>query len=255
MRYGPSDAEVNGYIRLQSIKYDPNSAGRVLSGKGLAVAVIDSGVNPEHLAFSGDKLLPGRNFTQVGAPEDTEDRYGHGSQVAAVVAGRDPRDLPPRQRHEYRLDAGIADEAKIIPLKIYENQSDLPSAVRLNSALKWVLDHREEYHQVHHVTVGVVVISLGFENMKCPEDVNNLNFNDQTKAEMLRHRELIRELRNVGVAVVTAAGNDYGVWQPEQGMSYPAVCPETIMSAPFTTKTTTSVTTQIDPFTPAWPTP
>ncbi len=227
--YQPLDAEVNNFIKLKSIKYDPNSARIVLSGKGLAVAVIDSGVNPNHLAFSGDKLLPGRNFSGVGAPDDTTDTYGHGSQVAAIVAGRDPRDLAPADRHDYRLTAGIAHEAKIIPLKVCDdNQLDPPTPARLNSALEWLLAHRDVFRQDHQVVLGVVVISLGGDNMKCPEEVNERRFDARYKAEMLKHRDLIRALRDAGVAVVMAAGNDYGLWNPEQGMAYPAVCPETI---------------------------
>ncbi|GLH97506.1 serine protease [Phytohabitans aurantiacus] len=53
-------------------------------GRGVKVAVLDSGYDPTHPALAG-RVSTAANFTDE---EDTVDRFGHGTHVAATVAGR-----------------------------------------------------------------------------------------------------------------------------------------------------------------------
>ncbi|OYP36819.1 S8 family peptidase [Rhodopirellula sp. MGV] len=57
-------------------------------GSGVVVAVLDTGINPTHVAFSG-VALERRNFTQ-GGPDDEN---GHGTHCAATIFGRDVNGL------------------------------------------------------------------------------------------------------------------------------------------------------------------
>ena len=54
-----------------------------LSGQGVTVAVIDSGFDPRHHALKSRTLLT-MDFTGG----DGVDRFGHGTHVAALIAGR-----------------------------------------------------------------------------------------------------------------------------------------------------------------------
>jgi subtilisin family serine protease len=71
------------------------------TGDGEAVAVIDSGIRGSHPAFSGVNVVP-RTFGTFGEArtcfDDTvdsaEDRQGHGSHVAGIVASRGSADQP-----------------------------------------------------------------------------------------------------------------------------------------------------------------
>lgn len=54
------------------------------TGAGVVVAVLDTGINPSHLAFQGVQLVR-RNFTQ--GPDD--DQHGHGTHCAGTILGRD----------------------------------------------------------------------------------------------------------------------------------------------------------------------
>lgn len=54
------------------------------TGAGVVVAVLDTGINPHHVAFQGVQLER-RNFTQ--GPED--DEHGHGTHCAGTIFGRD----------------------------------------------------------------------------------------------------------------------------------------------------------------------
>ena len=54
------------------------------TGKDVVVAVLDTGINPSHVAFQGVDLLR-RNFTQ----ETDDDQNGHGTHCAGTIFGRD----------------------------------------------------------------------------------------------------------------------------------------------------------------------
>ncbi|MDR2671315.1 MAG: S8 family serine peptidase, partial [Oscillospiraceae bacterium] len=81
------------------------------------VALIDTGVTPA--AVPGLPLAPGRNY--VFPDGDTEDRIGHGTRLAGIIAGA--------ARAESRVD-GVAPGAVIVPL-VY--QSAHSGGVRQNA--------------------------------------------------------------------------------------------------------------------------
>jgi len=58
------------------------------TGAGVVVAVLDTGINPNHVAFQGVQLER-RNFTQ--SPDD--DEHGHGTHCAGTIFGRDVNGL------------------------------------------------------------------------------------------------------------------------------------------------------------------
>ncbi|MEO1528289.1 MAG: S8 family serine peptidase [Planctomycetota bacterium] len=57
-------------------------------GSGVVVAVLDTGINPKHVAFQG-VALERRNFTQGG----DDDENGHGTHCAGTIFGRDVNGL------------------------------------------------------------------------------------------------------------------------------------------------------------------
>jgi subtilisin family serine protease len=61
-----------------------NAANSPLSGKGVTVAVLDTGIDAAHPAFAGVELVT-RNFTE-DPPEDAD---GHGTHCAGTIFGRD----------------------------------------------------------------------------------------------------------------------------------------------------------------------
>lgn len=56
-----------------------------LTGDGVSVAVLDTGIDPNHQAFQGVELIR-QNFTAEQNPDDTN---GHGTHCAGTIFGRD----------------------------------------------------------------------------------------------------------------------------------------------------------------------
>lgn len=91
-----------------------NASSRVWplsTGKGVVVAVIDSGVRAIHVDLVG-QVIPGRNFSYGGDGRKDYSSVGHGTAMASLIAGHG--------HGEGAADGviGLAPKAKIIPLTI-----------------------------------------------------------------------------------------------------------------------------------------
>ena len=100
---------------------DVNQAWRRSSGRGVKVAVVDTGVDPRHEDLP--KLLMGRDF--VSDDGNADDGNGHGTFVAGVIAA---------QRNNGRGIAGVS-RASIIPVRVLNSRgfgrdSDIARGIR-----------------------------------------------------------------------------------------------------------------------------
>ena len=191
------DAEVDSYIRVVRAR---DRFG--VTGSGLTVAVIDSGINTAHVDFQG-KLVPGKNFSTAGGDSDVMDTNGHGSNVAGIIAGKNVT--------KGGMHTGIAFDANIAALKVFPGGQ----FSRINNALQWVLDNAVTQH------ISVVNMSLG-------NSANVTNDSGITFADLATQRELISQLRANNIAVVVSAGNGYFSSNSQQGMSMPGIFKDTI---------------------------
>src|SRR5207247_279465 len=78
------DATTGAYLAYASVF----SAGG-FGGTGVAVAVVDSGINPAQLDLTNvftrqRRVVLGLDFTSQGK---TDDSFGHGTHVAGIIAG------------------------------------------------------------------------------------------------------------------------------------------------------------------------
>src|SRR5207237_9423768 len=82
-----------------------------LYGTGLTIFVLDSGVEPNYVAFldrsNNRRVLFSRDFTGEGR---TDDPYGHGTHVASIAAGNG--------RISNAQYTGIAPNANLINLRV-----------------------------------------------------------------------------------------------------------------------------------------
>ncbi|MGC0337454.1 S8 family serine peptidase [Streptomyces sp. SLBN-8D4] len=89
------------------------SVWKISKGKGVTVAVIDTGVNAEHIDLKGN-VLKGKDFLDGdddASPETSQDQTNHGTEMASIIAG-----------HGHGVGAadgvmGLAPESKILPIR------------------------------------------------------------------------------------------------------------------------------------------
>lgn len=170
-----------------------------VSGKGSCAAVLDTGVNQQHVDFAG-RIVAMRNFTDDNGnnPDDATDGNGHGTNVAGIVLANSDH-------------IGMAPGANLAALKVLNNIGN-GSFDFVEQALDWVLKNRNTHN------ISVVSMSLG----------DGQNYIDDCSFTNSPVAKKISELRKLNIAVVVAAGNDYFTHKSSQGMSYPAILRNTV---------------------------
>ncbi len=170
-----------------------------VSGDGLCVAVVDTGLNAQHVDFASRVPMQVNLTSDNGGDEaNADDNNGHGTNVGGIIVANADH-------------VGVAPSARIVPIKVLDAGGN-GSFEAVDSALGWVLDN----HRTHHISV--VCMSLGGPQ----------NFTEDEFLEGDTIRAKIRELRDNQVAVVVAAGNDFFTHDSAQGMSYPAIIRECV---------------------------
>ena len=160
-----------GLDRIDQVSPRPSrSYTSSMTGAGVKVYVIDSGINASHTDFSG-RLVMGPNFVDATATRPATslaptDCYGHGTHVAAIAAG---------------TRYGVAKKATVVPVKTLDCYGAGYETDTV-AALDWVL--------AQHVggTPAVVNLSLSIPTSTAI---------DTSTAALV----------NAGVTVVAAAGN------------------------------------------------
>src|SRR5690348_3070177 len=109
---------------------DARSAWALSTGDGVTVAVLDSGVDADHPDLVG-QVLPGADFVD-GRTDGREDPVGHGTTVAALIAGR---------ADDGAGVVGVAPAAKILPVRVLDAQNKYDDATAVARGLRWAVDH------------------------------------------------------------------------------------------------------------------
>ncbi|XVS61246.1 S8 family serine peptidase [Actinosynnema sp. CA-299493] len=105
-----------------------------LTGAGVTVAVVDTGVEGDHPDLVGREVA-GRDFSHE---QDGIDHYGHGTHVAATIAGH---------REPYR---GVAPDARLLDAKVCDSKGFCPESAIIEG-MRWAAEQGAD----------VVNISLG----------------------------------------------------------------------------------------------
>ncbi|MFF1721375.1 type VII secretion-associated serine protease mycosin [Streptomyces sviceus] len=147
------------------------SVWKISEGEGVTVAVIDSGVNADHIDLKGN-VLQGKDFLDGGSttPEPGPE-VDHGTAMASVIAG-----------HGHGTNDGVmglAPKAKILPIRDYGTEGPgLPASIR------YAVDNDAD----------VINVSECFDST----DQEELNKTSEAVAYALKH----------DVLVVSSSGND-----------------------------------------------
>lgn len=183
-----------------------------VTGKGITIAVIDTGIDYTHAMFGGSgdsddyasndpdiiepgsfptaKVIGGYDFAgsdydasgEDGDPyptpdDDPLDEYGHGTHVAGIAAGFD-----------IGFGAGVAPDAKLYALKIFGREGSTNLTLH---AIEWAMDPKGLGHLAE--PVDVINMSLGA----------NWGPADENDPEYLA----VENATSIGVVVAASAGN------------------------------------------------
>lgn len=166
-------------INQSNLPLDGNSDRGVLTGAGVDVYVVDTGVRATHEQFGG-RVIAGIDYpTSTGlSPVDppTTDCDGHGTHVSGLTAGS---------------TVGVAPQARIISVRVLDCNGD-GDVENVAAALKWVRAHHRSGQP------AIVNLSLG------------VDFGDD--GELIDTEVLA--LINEGVTVTVAAGNGDSAGRP-----------------------------------------
>jgi type VII secretion-associated serine protease mycosin len=164
------------------LRFGLNRLPRGLNGGGVIVAVLDSGVQPNHPALASQMTTTGHDFLEAtDRTHGLEDCRGHGTAVASLIAGNG--------RAGFR---GIAPSADIMSLRVNENegQSDKEgrptSDQKIADAIDWAIQH-------HADVINISFAYLGDE------------------ADPDRHTAIVNAIKRAvdnNVVIVAAVGND-----------------------------------------------
>lgn len=176
-----SQAESGNQAESDSQIENGSRAGKGLGGKGILVAVLDSGIDyfledfrngdgSSRIAFLWDQEL-GREFSKEEldaalAEKSREaayekipsiDRSGHGTAVAAIAAGSNPS----------ALLRGVAPEATLLIVKLSQKQNGYPHTLQLMQAVSWALKKAR--------LLGMpLAVNISFGNSYGPHDGSSL---------------------------------------------------------------------------------
>lgn len=194
-------------VHLLSSSYDPASdIGSVYStseltgaqamwkagytGKGVDVALIDSGVSPVPGINDPTKVINGPDLSlDTSAPNLRYlDAFGHGTFLAGIIAGRDVAGTPASYVGQSANFNGIAPDARILNVKVADSNG-LTDVSQVIAAISWVVQHR------HDNGMNVRVLNLSFAT-------------DSSQLEILDPLSFAAEHAwKSGIVVVASAGN------------------------------------------------
>lgn len=149
------------------------------TGKGVGVALIDTGVVPVLGLTSGNVVIGPDLSLDSQAPQGNLDGFGHGTHMAGIIAGNDGT------AGGFK---GIAPGAKLLSVRVgaHDGGADVSQLI---AAVDWVVQHRND----NGINVRVLNLSFG------------TNGTQATTLDPLTHA--IENAWRAGITVVVSGGN------------------------------------------------
>jgi subtilisin family serine protease len=175
-----------------------------VQGTGMAVAVIDTGVDYNNPALGGgfgpnNKVIAGFDFADNTAnPIATASQ--HGTSIAGLIGSDDPNDL------------GVAPGVNIVALRVTDN-SNTGSLTSIANALQWVINNHSEYN----------ITSINMSLSDGGNYAQNWFASDGGEGQQIT--QLIGQLSAMNIPVIAATGNSFS---GQQGEGFAAIVAGTI---------------------------
>ena len=126
------------------------------TGDGVVVAVIDSGVNYNHVdiannLWDGGTEFPNHGYNTYDGNDDPMDRFGHGTHCAGTICGDGTSGTK----------TGIAPKATLMCVKSVSDEGT-GTAHNINSGMEWAVEHNAD---VLSMSLGVTLPELSEKTM------------------------------------------------------------------------------------------
>ncbi len=160
-----------------------------ITGRGVNVAIIDTGVVPTPALSGADKVVAMVDLSGEGGDDSVVygDTYGHGTHMAGIIAGRDPGANPATSASRPDWFLGVAPDAGIVSVKV-AGRTGAVDVTQVIAGIDWVIENGQE--------LGVRVINLSYASGSTLNSVDDpLSF-------------AVERAWRAGFVVVVAAGND-----------------------------------------------
>ena len=130
-----------------------------ITGRGVDVALIDSGVAPVQGLTAPGKVINGADlsFEQGSDSLRYMDTYGHGTHLAGLIAGRDA-DWSPANHDSF---SGVAPDARIVNVKV-ANAMGATDVSQVIAAIDWVVQHKND----NGMNIRVLNMSFGTDGVQ-----------------------------------------------------------------------------------------
>jgi serine protease AprX len=190
-----------------------------LTGAGVDVALIDTGVAPVPALADPGKVVvgPDLSFDSQANPTRFVDRFGHGTHMASIIAGRE---TPRTHGGGYARDTanlyGMAPDARLVSIKVGA-QDGAVDVSQLIAGIDWVVQNRQR----HGLNIRVLNLSFGTDSAQ------SWQLDPLSQAAEVAAR--------AGILVVAAGGND---GQSSRGLADPALNPFVLAVGAVDTKGT-----------------
>jgi serine protease AprX len=116
-----------------------------LTGKGVTVAVIDTGIDPHPDLVQPESRLSSWHDLVAGRPEPYDDD-GHGTHVAGIIAGNGFA-----SKGKY---VGVAPAARLVGVKVLDKDGGSPIS-RVIAGIQWVVENKK------NLQIQIINLSLG----------------------------------------------------------------------------------------------
>ena len=180
---------------------------RGLTGKGVDVAVIDSGASPVPGLDAPGKVVhgPDLSFESQAPTLRNLDTYGHGTFIAGIIAGRGSGAVAGAYAGDKTNFLGVAPDARILSLKVASSDgaTDVSQVI---AAIDWVVQHKND----NGMNIRVLNLSFGTDSTQ-DYRVDPLAF-------------AVEKAWNAGIFVVAATGNE-GFVRRTGSLTNPAIDP------------------------------
>ncbi len=169
------------------------------AGEGVAVAVLDTGIDPTHPAFTGI-VLDRKNFTD---DLHDDDENGHGTHCAGTIFGRDVEGV--------RI--GVARGVRRALIAKVLNKNGRGSSISMVRAMTWA---QEEGARVISLSIGInfmKLIQMWIDKGKTREEATSRAlsaYKDTVRVfdSLTQHLTARSQFANSNAIIVAAAGNE-----------------------------------------------